>query len=91
MARKRDVLIKIVAHLNDLSKVELNNVPEKATTIADIAHDVMRCGAFTYDGDIAWYIPPASIVKLEFVKGPDPDDDGCKGDCDDCEEEDDDA
>jgi hypothetical protein len=90
MGKRKDVLIQIIAHLNDLSTVELNSVPEKATTIADIARDVMKYGAFTYKDDIAWYIPPASIVKLQFVKGPDPDceEKGCPG-CDECEDDDD--
>lgn len=88
--KKYDLLNKVFIHLNDLTKEELTVIPKKADTVYEITEDVMQHGAYVYKGNICFYIPPESIVKIEYVKGPCPECDG-KGKCENCdaEEEDD--
>jgi len=94
MSKKKNsnVLSKIFIHLSDLTREELTAIPKKADTVYEITEDIMQHGAYIYKGDVCFYIPPESIVKIEYIKGPCPD---CKGEgpcpnCDTDEEEDDD-
>jgi hypothetical protein len=91
MSKKKNenILNKIFIHLNDLTKEELTAIPKKADTLYEITEDIMNHGAYIYKGDTCYYIPPESIVKIEYQKGKCPDCDG-KEPCDNCDEEDED-
>lgn len=88
MGKNRDVLNKIFIHLSDLTREELTAIPKKADTLYEITEDIMQHGAYIYKGDICFYIPPESIVKIEYLKGKCEDCEG-KG-CKNCEDEDED-
>lgn len=91
MSKSHDVLNKVFIYLSDLTKEEMTSVPKNADTLYDITDEVMRNGAYIYKGNIAFYVPPASIIKIEYVKGvcEDCGGKGCKNCTDDEDEEDD--
>lgn len=76
---ERKVIVKVLLHCKDLTVHELNSLNEKAESIYDIVNDVMKHGGYCYNGDVANFIPPHGIERIEFHKGLPP------------EEEDDDA
>ena len=86
--KNKDVLLKIFIHLSDMTKEEFTSIPKKADTVREITEDIMQHGAYIYKNDICFYIPPESIVKIEYQKGKCPDCDGVE-DCKNCRSYDD--
>lgn len=65
----KKVLLGVKIHCTDMTVHELNSVPAKAETVYDIVRDVMKLGAYCYSGDVCYFIPPARIEKIEFIRG----------------------
>ena len=61
-------LSKITVHLNDLTTVQLDAIPEKLETLSDIVRSIRKEGCFAYTKDECVYVFPTSITKIVFVR-----------------------
>lgn len=68
-----EALIKVIVHCKDLSSHSIQGLPEKVNNVDDVTKDIMKHGAYSYDGDVAYFIPPTAIIKIEYHKGEVPD------------------
>lgn len=69
------VLKAVIVSCNDLTTHEVDSFSKKCLSAVDITKDIMKNGCWARpEDDVAYYIPPAAITGIKFVRGDVPDD-----------------